>query len=43
MLTPGRWYTPQDLANLCGHPLLLRESGEAVEKRVKKWRYEVQE
>lgn len=41
-LTPGRWYTPQELADLCGGAYFLRESPQSVEKNIKKWRYEVQ-
>ncbi len=39
-LTPGRWYTPQELAELCGRAVFLRESPNAVEKGIKRWRFE---
>lgn len=42
-LTPGRWYTPQELADLCGRADFIRESSQDIEKNIKKWRFEVQE
>ncbi len=41
-LEHGQWYAPQELANLCGGALFLRESSQCIEKNIKKWRYEVQ-
>ncbi len=41
--TPGRWYTPQEVADLFGRAFFLSGSSRCVEKNIKKWRYEVQE
>lgn len=41
-LVPGQWYTPQELADLCGGAVFLRENPGTKEKGVRRWRYEVQ-
>ena len=41
-LTSDKWYTPQELADLCGRALFLEDSAQAIERNIKKWRYEVQ-
>lgn len=39
-LENGKWYTNQELADLAGRVMFLRDSSGAVEKNIKKWRAE---
>ena len=41
-LEHGKWYTPQELADAAGGDItFLSDSPQAVEKNIKKWRFEV--
>lgn len=42
-LENGKFYTAQELANICGCAYFIKDSSCATEKNIKKWRYEVQE
>lgn len=39
-LEHGKTYSAVDLVESCGSALFLRDSAQAVEKNVKKWRFE---
>lgn len=39
-LENGKWYTNQELADLHGSALFLRDSSGAIEKNISKWRCE---
>lgn len=37
-LEHGRWYMNQELADIAGSALFLRDASQAIEKNIKKWR-----
>lgn len=42
-LQHGKWYAISELPDIKGPPLFLKDSSNATEKNIKKWRYERQE